>query len=70
MGGQAEAERRQREGAAVTAHLVSPFLAHQHDVGLVIYREDGQVTHSVSTGEASRGLMEISTCLNLQFSDS
>lgn len=66
----AEAERRQREGAAVTADLVSPFLAHQHGVGLVIYRKDGQVMRSVSIGGASGGFMEISTCLNLQFSDS
>lgn len=37
-------KQTEREGAAVTAGLGSPFLAHQHDAGLVIYREDGQVT--------------------------
>lgn len=63
-------KQRQREGAAVTADLVSPFLAHQHDMGLVIYREDGQVTPSVSTGGAFGGFMEISAYLSLQFSDS
>lgn len=71
LAGRTGRSRKQtKKVAAVTIDFISPCLTHQHNAGLVIYREDAQVTHSVSPGGASKGFMKISTCLRLQFSDS